>query len=96
MDAVIEAAGGRNVRTEANWAVLPLERMIEAPPALVALGFFNTGRTRMNAWSPSRHPAVRRMLARARTVALPAASISCEAWYQVDAAETIARALRPM
>lgn len=96
MDAVIEAAGGRNIRTDANWAVLPLEQMIETPPVLVALGFFDTGRTRMNAWSPSRHPAVRRMLAHARTIALPAASISCEAWYQVDAAEAIARALRPM
>jgi iron complex transport system substrate-binding protein len=94
MDAAIEAAGGRNVRREANWTVLPVERMIEAPPALIALGFFDTGRTRMNAWSPSRHPAVRRMLAGARTVELPAASISCEAWYVIDAAEIIARALR--
>jgi len=37
---------------------------------------------------------VRRMLRDARTVALPAASVSCEAWYAIDAAEIIARALR--
>jgi len=94
MDAVIAAAGGRNVRTEPSWAVLPLERMLETPPALIALGFFEHGRTAVNAWTPGRHPAVERMLARADTVALPPASIACEAWFAVDAAERIAAALR--
>lgn len=94
MDAVIDAAGGRNVWTEASWTVLPLERMVETPPALIALGFFDSGRTNVNAWSPSRHPVMRRALARADTVSLPPASISCEAWYAVDAAERIAMALR--
>ena len=93
MDAMITAAGGRNVRTEASWQVLPLERLIETPPALIALGFFDSGRDRVNAWSPSRHPALRRALANARTVSLPPATISCEAWYAIDAAEIIAAAL---
>lgn len=94
MDAVIAAAGGRNLRTSAGWAVLPLERLVETPPALIALGFFDSGRERVNAWSPSRHPALRRALANARTVTLPAAAISCEAWYAIDAAELIASAFR--
>ena len=94
MDAVIAAAGGRNVRTDASWTLMPLERMTATPPALVALGFFDHGRTAMNVWSPSRHPAVRRALARARTVSLPPAAISCQAWYAIDAAEIIAAALR--
>lgn len=93
MDAVIRAAGGRNLREQQSWAVLPLERMVESPPALVALGFFNHGRAEMNAWSPSRHAAVRRMLANAQTVDLPSASIACEAWYAIEAAEIIAAAL---
>ena len=93
MDAVITAAGGRNIRTEASWQVLPLERLVQTPPALIALGFFDTGRDRINAWSPSRHPALRRALANARTVSLPPAAISCEAWYAIDAAEAIAAAL---
>jgi hypothetical protein len=37
---------------------------------------------------------MRRALADARTVRLPAAAVSCEAWYAIDAAETIAAALR--
>ncbi len=94
MDAVITAAGGRNIRTDASWTVLPLERLIQTPPALIALGFFDTGRDRVNAWSPSRHPALRRALANARTVNLPPATVSCEAWYAIDAAERIAAALR--
>lgn len=94
IDAAISAAGGRNIRTEASWQVMPLERLVQTPPALIALGFFDTGRDRMNAWSPSRHPALRRALANARTVSLPPAVISCEAWYAIDAAEAIAAALQ--
>lgn len=94
MDDVIASAGGRNVRTEASWTVLPLESMITTPPALIALGFFDTGRSAVNAWSPARHPAVQSALADARTLELPAAAISCEAWYAIDAAEAIAAALR--
>ncbi|MBS0386760.1 MAG: ABC transporter substrate-binding protein [Proteobacteria bacterium] len=93
MDAVIRAAGGHNIAAASGWTVLPLERLAQTPPALVALAFLDTGRTRMNAWSPSRHPAFRAALARARTIALPAPAVSCEAWYAVDAAEVIAAAL---
>jgi iron complex transport system substrate-binding protein len=93
MDAVIRAAGGRNIRTESSWQVLPLERMVQTPPALIALAFFDTSRDRVNAWSPSRHPALRRALANARTVRLPPAAVACESWYAIDAAETIAAAL---
>lgn len=93
MDSVISAGGGRNVRTEPSWTVMPLERLIETPLALIALGFFDHGRTRMNAWLPARHPAMRRMLAHARTVSLPTASVACEAWFAIDAAEAIAAAL---
>jgi hypothetical protein len=34
------------------------------------------------------------MLARTRTVSLPPAAISCEAWYAIEAAEVLAAALR--
>lgn len=94
MDAAIRAAGGRNVRTDSSWVVLPLERMIETPPALIALGFFDHGRTRVNPWLPARHPALQRALNQARTVSLPLAAISCEAWFAIDAAESINAALR--
>lgn len=94
MDAVIRAAGARNAASTSNWSVLPLEKLVRTPPALIALGFFETRRTQMNAWSPSRHPAFRAALARAETVGLPAAAMACEAWYNIDAAERIAAALR--
>ncbi len=93
LDAAIQVAGGRNVRSEPGWSVLPLERMVDMPPALIALGFFDHGRERMNAWSRTRHPVLRRALANARTVTLPAASIACDAWFAIDAAESIAAAL---
>ena len=94
MGAAITAAGGRNVRAEQGWQLMPLEQMVQTPPALIALGFFDHGRTNVNAWSPARHPALRRALANAQTVELPAAAIACEAWYAIDAAEAIAVALQ--
>lgn len=93
-DAAITAAGGRNVRSERGWQVMPLERLVQTPPALIALGFFDAGRERMNAWSPSRHPVLQQTLSHARTVSLPPATISCEAWTMIDAAEIIAADLR--
>lgn len=94
MNAVIEAAGGRNAYVGEQWTVLPLERMVELPPATIALGFFDHARSNVNPWLPGRHPTVRRALARSKTVTLPLAAISCEAWYAIDAAETLAEALR--
>jgi iron complex transport system substrate-binding protein len=94
MQSVIEAAGGRNVHQGESWTVMPLERLVEMPPALIALGFFDHGRSLVNPWLPGRHPAVRRALARAETVALPTAAIACEAWYAIDAAEVLSAALR--
>ncbi len=94
MDAVIRAAGGRNIAAAPSWNVLPLERLAQTPPAFVVTAFFDTGRTQMNAWSPSRHPAFRAALSRTHIVALPAAAVSCEAWTAIDAAEVIAAALR--
>lgn len=93
MDAAIRAAGGRNLHTEAGWSVLPLERLIETPPALIALGFFDHGRTQMNAWAPGRNAVLQRALAQAETVRLPLAPIACEAWYSVEAAERLSEAL---
>jgi iron complex transport system substrate-binding protein len=93
MDAVIRAGGGRNLKTEPGWAVAPLETLVQTPPALIALGFFDTGRTAMDSWSPARHPALQRALAHAQTVSLPPGAISCEAWYAIDAAERIADVL---
>ena len=94
MQSVIEAAGGRNVHQGESWTVMPLESLVEMPPALIALGFFDHGRSLVNPWLPGRHPAVRRALAHAETVALPTAAIACEAWYSIDAAEMLSAALR--
>jgi iron complex transport system substrate-binding protein len=94
MNAIIEAAGGRNAHPGENWTVLPLERLVDLPPATIALGFFDHARSNVNPWLPGRHPALRRVLARAETVTLPLAAISCEAWYAVDAAERLAATLR--
>lgn len=93
MDAVIHAAGGANARTAPGWQVLPLERLVAEPPAIVAQGFFETGQIRASPFNFARHPALERALGAATRVPLPAAAISCEAWYAVEAAERLAAAI---
>jgi iron complex transport system substrate-binding protein len=94
MDDVIRAAGARNAYEGADWNVMPLEQLVQRPAAIVARGFFAADQTRDSAWSPSRHSGWRRALAEAQVVDLPTPAISCAAWFQIDAAETLADAIR--
>jgi len=94
MDEVIRAAGGRNVRTSAGWQVMPLERLVAAPPEIVALGFFENAQGRATPWNYARNAALARALTPARRVVLPADRVSCEAWYAVGAAEALSLAMR--
>lgn len=95
LDAIIRAAGARNA-SEAGpgWTMLPLESMVRRPPAFLALGFFDAELTRSSAWTRSRHPVLQRLAHDARAVHLPARTIVCPGWFSVEAAETLARALR--
>ncbi len=90
MNAVIEAAGGRNARASPGWQVLPLEALMQRPPQIVATAFFETGQINATPFTYARHPALRRALAQARRVALPADLVSCDAWYAIGAAERLA------
>jgi iron complex transport system substrate-binding protein len=94
LNDVIEAAGGANVRTRAQWDVLPLERLVARPPEIVALGFFTSGQTRASPWTFAQHPALRRALSSSKLVRLSSDVISCEAWYAVGAAEALAAAMQ--
>jgi iron complex transport system substrate-binding protein len=93
IDDVIRYAGAENVQKGAGWTVLPLEKLVQRPPAYVALGFFNADQTQASAWSPARHSGWRQSLRHAKQINLPTAAISCAAWFQIDAAEKLAEAL---
>lgn len=93
IDAIFQAARVRNAAAEAGhafWPPLPAERLVLDPPGLVVTGFFRDGDEIFNHWSAARHPALKRLFARVRTVHLPADVLSCPGWFAIEAAEAIA------
>ena len=84
VDAILGAAGLVNAAAMPGFAPVSVERVALSPPAWFVLGFFDQSR---GDWrGPGRHPVVR-AAARDRVVArLPAASLTCPAWFAADAA----------
>ena len=88
MDAMLRAAGFRNLTTTPGFGPLSVERIALQPPARFVLGFFDVLRSDWR--GPGRHPVVRRA-ARGRTAArLPAAVLTCPGWFVADGAALIA------
>lgn len=84
MDAILASAGFTNAATGAGFAPVSVERIALFPPVRFVLGFFD--RTRADWRGPGRHPVVARA-ARGRVAAsLPAAALTCPAWFAADAA----------
>ncbi|MEZ5894224.1 MAG: ABC transporter substrate-binding protein [Parvularculaceae bacterium] len=96
IDAIMRAAGLRNITAEEGkeyWPSLPAETLLLAPPDMVVAGFFDNRDERINYWSASRHPALKRVLAGRPTVYLSADLISCAAPSSVEAAEKISASI---
>lgn len=83
VDAVFLAAGLTNLAAP-GFTPVSVERIALYPPARFVLGFFDQVR---GDWrGPGRHPVVQ-AAARGRVAAsLPAASLTCPAWFAADAA----------
>lgn len=84
IDAIFGAAGLVNAAVRPGFAPVSVERIALSPPARFALGFFDQAR---GDWrGAGRHPVVR-AAAKGRVAArLPAASLTCPAWFAADAA----------
>ena len=84
IDAILTAAGFANAVVAPSFMPVSIERMVLSPPARFVLGFFDEAR---GDWrGAGRHPVLRR-LARGRVAArLPAATLTCPAWFAADAA----------
>ncbi|MDO9500668.1 ABC transporter substrate-binding protein, partial [Falsiroseomonas sp.] len=84
MDAILEAAGYSNAAARPFFTAVSVERIALFPPARFVLGFFDQPR---GDWrGAGRHPVVRDA-ARGRIAArLPAAALTCPAWFAADAA----------
>ncbi|MFN3931366.1 MAG: ABC transporter substrate-binding protein [Brevundimonas sp.] len=83
VDAVFRAAGLANLAGP-GFAPVSVERIALFPPARFVLGFFDQVR---GDWrGPGRHPVVRAAAKGRVTASLPAASLTCPAWFAAEAA----------
>lgn len=84
VDAILGAAGLTNLAGVPGFAPVSVERLVLWRPARFVLGFFDQSR---GDWrGPGRHPAVRRAVEGRVAARLPAASLTCPAWFAADAA----------
>lgn len=85
--AILDAAGYANAAPGPLFAPVSVERIALYPPTRFVLGFFDQVR---GDWrGPGRHPVVQRA-AKGRVAArLPAAALTCPAWFAADAASML-------
>ena len=84
VDAILGAAGFANAAARPFFAPVSVERIALFPPARFVLGFFDQVR---GDWrGPGRHPVVRRAAQGKVAARLPAAALTCPAWFAADAA----------
>lgn len=90
IDAMFRAAGLVNAAGAPGFAPVSVERIALFRPVRFVLGFFEQAR---GDWrGPGRHPVVR-AAAKGRVAArLPAASLTCPAWFAADAAAMLGNA----
>lgn len=84
VDAILSAAGYRNLADKPYFSPVSVERIALYPPVRFVLGFFDQAR---GDWrGPGRHPVVRRAAEGRVAARLPAATLTCPAWFAADAA----------
>lgn len=81
IDALLSAAGVRNAASGlTGWTSLPLEAVATRMPALFVTGFANSATDRVDRWSASRHPVMRRAFSARPVLALDTGVIACTTW----------------
>lgn len=83
IDAILSAAGFTNAAETPSFAPVSLERIALFPPARFVLGFFDQSRADWR--GPGRHPVVRNAAKGRVAASLPAAALTCPAWFAADA-----------
>ncbi len=88
IDASLRAAGLENAAGHAGFGAVRVERLALDPPERFALGFFD--QTRADRRGQGRHPLVKRLVEDRPDVRLPAAMLTCPAWFMAEAVPVLA------
>ncbi|HEV7228374.1 ABC transporter substrate-binding protein [Brevundimonas sp.] len=88
VDAVMAAGGVENVTKTPGFGPVGLEALALDPPDRFVLSFFD--RPGSDRHGVGRHEVLRRAVAAEETRVIPAALLSCPAWFTVEAVEIVA------
>ncbi|MFN4042224.1 MAG: ABC transporter substrate-binding protein [Brevundimonas sp.] len=92
IDAMMRAARLTNLAAAPGFTPVSVERLVLAPPAAFILGFYD--QIRADWRGPGRHPVLR-AAAQGRVAArIPAAALTCPAWFAADAAAMMTETAR--
>ncbi|PZO08597.1 MAG: iron ABC transporter substrate-binding protein [Alphaproteobacteria bacterium] len=84
VDAILKAAGFSNLARSPGYAPVSVEQLALSPPRRFVLGFFDLFRSDWR--GPGRHPIVQKAAQGRVAARLPAAALTCPAWFAADAA----------
>lgn len=83
INAILSAGGFANAAEAAFFAPVSIERLVLEPPARFVLGFFDQAR---GDWrGAGRHPVLQQLVRGRVAAELPAAALTCPAWFAADA-----------
>ncbi|WP_245158289.1 MULTISPECIES: ABC transporter substrate-binding protein [unclassified Brevundimonas] len=88
IDAMMRGARLINQVERAGFSPISVERLALAPPAAFVLGFFDQARADWR--GAGRHPVARRLAERRVVARLPAALLTCPAWFAAEATAMMA------
>ena len=89
VDAVMAAGGLKNATKSPGFGPVGLENLALSPPRRFVLSFFD--RPGSDRHGVGRHEVVRRAVAKGEATEIPAALLSCPAWFTAEAAGMMAR-----
>ena len=88
IDASLKSAGLENAAGHAGFGAVRVEGLAMDPPGRFALGFYD--QSRADRRGPGRHPLVKRLVEDRPNVRLPAAMLTCPAWFMAEAVPMLA------
>jgi len=87
---LMHTAGLKNYQTKPGWHSIPLERMVQQQPDMIAAASFGDVATHVDPWTLARHPVANRIINNLPAVELEGAWTSCGGWFLMDAIEALA------
>jgi iron complex transport system substrate-binding protein len=89
IDAILTAAGFRNLAPGPGYRTVSVERLVLDPPDAFVLGFFDSAYIGRQHWAAGANHALTKLLRSRTAVSLDGALLGCPAWFAGDAVQAL-------